>query len=392
MTLTFPEDFAWGTTTSAAQIETASDHNFRGLHARDGGVFGRTTDHEKRRAEDAEIIARFGTVYTCSVDWAALQRQPYAAFEKGQVAHYREFFADLRERGVRVMMTLHHFAHPAWFEATGGWVWESNLEVFYDYVARVTDAFGDLVHAWNIFHEPNTFALNAYYRGVWPPYEKSLTKATRVAGNMGQAYLHVFGRLKQRFPDAQVGYTLGSSYLDGRGLRAQATARLVDWWYYTRCIRLFVPADFIGIGYFAHIPFAPTALDVIDHRRKIEALGLPHDDMYALKPEGLAYNIVRAHRDTGKPIWVISNGVCTGDDAFRQNMLSQYVAAVHGAIRQGVPVIGYNVWSPWDNFEWHLGPSYRYGLMRTDAADFDRINTGSADWYEALVQANALEL
>ncbi len=392
MTLTFPDDFAWGTATSAAQIETASEHNFRGLRARDGRIFDRTTDHERRRHEDAATIARFGTIYTCSLDWAALQRQQYAAFDKGLVAQYREFFADLRERGVDVMLTLHHFAHPAWFEATGGWVWESNLEVFYDYAARVMEAFGDLVTDWSTFNEPNTFALQAYFRGVWPPYEKSLTKATRVAGNMGQAHLHIYRKLKARYPQARVGYSLGCAYLEGRGFRAQATAKLVDWWYYTRSIKLFEPTDFVGLSYFAYVPFSPAALDVVDNRAKVEAMGLLHDDMYALKVEGLAYNIQRAHKDSGKPVWVLANGVCTADDGFRQNLLTQYLTAVHGCIRQGVPVIGYNVWSAWDNFEWHLGPSYRFGLMAVDPGTLDRVNTATADWYADLTETKELEL
>ncbi len=391
MTLPFPDDFKWGTATSAAQVETASEHNFRGLRARDGRIFDRTTDHEKRRVEDAAIIARFGTNYTCSVDWAGLQRQPYAAFDKGVVAQYREFFADLRERGVSVMLTLHHFAHPAWFEATGGWVWESNLEVFYDYAARVMDAFGDLVTDWSTFNEPNTFALQAYFRGVWPPFEKSLTKATRVAGNMGQAHVHVYRKLKARFPEARVGYSLGCAYLEGRGLRSQATAKLVDWWYYTRCIKLFEPTDFVGISYFAYVPFAPTPLDPIHHKARVEAMGLLHDDMYALKVEGLAYNIQRAHKDSGKPIWILANGVCTPEDGFRQTLLRQYLTAVHGCIRQGTPILGYNVWSAWDNFEWHLGPSYRYGLMSVDPGTLDRSTTATADWYAELTTTKQLE-
>ena len=93
MTLTFPDDFAWGTATSAAQIESASDHNFRGLRARDGRIFERTTDHERRREADAVDIARFGTVYRCSVDWARLQTRAFAAFDKGVVAEYRAFFS-----------------------------------------------------------------------------------------------------------------------------------------------------------------------------------------------------------------------------------------------------------------------------------------------------------
>ena len=387
----FPQDFLWGSATSAAQIETASAHQFAGIRARDGAAFQQTTAHEARRASDAGLIARFGTVYVCSVDWAGLQAEAYAAFDESLVADYRSFFEDLRERGVRVVLSLHHFAHPQWFEDTGGWVWESNLAVFYDYARRVLEAFGDLVFAFNTVNEPNTFASHAYYRGVWPPFERNLTKATRVAGNMGQAHLYLYAAIKQRFPDTPVGYTLGVASFEGLSLRAKASARLADWWYYTRTVKLFTPADYIGLSYFAHVPFAPRALDVIDDRERIERLGLPHDDLYALRFRGLAEAIRRVHRDTGKPVWVMANGVCTVDDAFRQNVLTDYLTEVHRCVASGVPVLGYNVWAPWDTFEWHLGPSFRYGLLRTEERTLDRLDTGSARWYEALASRGQFE-
>lgn len=390
MTRTFPSDFLWGSATSAAQVETASRHQFRGLTARDGAVLERTTDHESRRRSDAAIIARFGSVYACSLDWAALQSEAGAAFDEALVADYRAFFADLRERGVRVVLSLHHFAHPEWFEQTGGWVWESNLQAFYDYAHQVIAAFGDLVYAFNTFNEPNTYASHAYYRGVWPPHERNLTKASRVAGNMGQAHLYVYAAIKRDLPGALVGYTLGTASFEGRSIRARASASLSDWWYYTRSINLFRPTDYVGISYTAHVPFAPRALDVANGREKIEALGLAHDDLYALKPEALATCLRRAHRDSGKPVWVMANGVCTADDAFRQNTLGDYLAHVHDCVTEGVPVLGYNVWAPWDNFEWHHGPSFRYGLMRTDEHSADRVDTGSARWYEALAKSGQL--
>jgi beta-glucosidase/6-phospho-beta-glucosidase/beta-galactosidase len=60
MFLSFPEHFFWGTSTAAAQVETAGDHPWRGLKAKDGYRFERTTDHELRREADAEFILRFG--------------------------------------------------------------------------------------------------------------------------------------------------------------------------------------------------------------------------------------------------------------------------------------------------------------------------------------------
>ena len=267
-----------------------------------------------------------------------------------------------------------------------------NLDAFYDYCARAMDAFGDLVYTWNTFNDPNTYALNAYYRGVWPPFEKKSHQSNSRGRQHGPGTRARLPATKALFPDVEVGYSLNAVYLEGRGLRAQTTAKLVDWWYYTRCIKLFEPCDYVGLSYFAHIPFAPKPLTAIDDAEKLEALGYAHDDMYSIKVEGLAYNVERAHRDSGKPIWIVSNGVCTGDSAFRQNLLLQYLTAVHGLIRKGIPLKGYNVWSAWDNFEWHLGPSYRFGLLAVDPATLERQNTVAADWYAEVVLNNAIEL
>jgi len=56
----FPENFIWGTSTAATQIETASNHAWKGVVSKDGYTFDRTADHEKRRTEDAELIASVG--------------------------------------------------------------------------------------------------------------------------------------------------------------------------------------------------------------------------------------------------------------------------------------------------------------------------------------------
>jgi beta-glucosidase len=57
MLLTFPDHFWFGTSTAATQVETAFEHDWQGVRARDGHIFDRTTDHEKRHDEDVDIIA-----------------------------------------------------------------------------------------------------------------------------------------------------------------------------------------------------------------------------------------------------------------------------------------------------------------------------------------------
>src|SRR5688572_17884967 len=158
MSYTFPSNFIFGTSTAAAQIETAVDHDWQGVVAKDGHVFQRTTDHELRFKEDAEIIASLAPGYRMGLQWSKLQRNPMNEFDRAAVDEYAAFLSDLRGRGVSIMMVLHHFTNPNWFAKLGGWEKYENIALWLDFVKRVVDTFGTLVTSWNTFNEPNVYA------------------------------------------------------------------------------------------------------------------------------------------------------------------------------------------------------------------------------------------
>lgn len=111
MHIKFPEPFVFGTSTSAYQIETAFCHDWLDLRARDGHVFNRTTDHEQRHDEDVSIIASLAPHYRMSLMWSRLQRTPYTSFDAATTKEYTALLKALTERGVKIMMVIHHFAN-----------------------------------------------------------------------------------------------------------------------------------------------------------------------------------------------------------------------------------------------------------------------------------------
>jgi len=216
MRLSFPDQFIWGSSTAAAQVETAGAHPWRGMRALDGYVFERTTDHELRRDEDAAIIARFGAIYRCGVDWSRLQTEPFAKFDPKVVAEYAGFFTDLKSRGVDLMFVLHHFAHPNWFEEKGGWTNEDNIPFFVDFVRQCIKYFGGYVKYWNTFNEPNVYAMNAFMLGNFPPLKKGrYLLANKVLDNMGKAHDIALTMLRDK-TDAPVGISLNTALFEGR--------------------------------------------------------------------------------------------------------------------------------------------------------------------------------
>ena len=75
-------------------------------------------------------------------------------------------------------------------------------------------------------------------------------------------------------------------------------------------------------------------------------------------------------------------------DPLRVDYLRGHLRAVHDAIKQGVDVRGYMVWSLLDNLEWSLGYSKRFGIVHVDFASQKRTPKDSAHFYAKVVASN----
>lgn len=393
MLLKFPEGFLWGTSTSAAQIETAFDHQFRGMESSDEFIFERTIDHEKRRTEDAAYIAQFGDIYRCSVDWSRLQPTPLSPFDASVVREYRDFFDLLKKEGLNIMFVLHHFSHPRWFEKKNGWLEEKNIDFFVDFSRRCQQHFGSYVHSWNTFNEPNAYVAMAYLLGVFPPYRRRrLRAASRALRYMSSAHDIVYDYLHARQPETTVGIAQSVARFEGTNLPGKVPAFLCNWWYNHYTARFFKKLDFWGVNYYAYIPFDPRPVTEIERPGRLDELGIPHDDMWGYRPEELENFLINFHKKSGKPVWVTESGVCTNDPAQRIQGIKDYLKACHAALEKGVDLKGYVHWSTFDNFEWHLGPSYRFGLVRVNQFSKERQMTPAGEFYINVIRNNAVKV
>lgn len=390
--LVFPDGFKWGTSTAAAQIETASDHNWKGITAKDGSVFQRTSDHEKRREEDVAHICRFGSIYRCGLDWARLQTGPKAEFDTLVVEEYKRFFSQLNTRGMEIMLVLHHFAHPKWLEDKGGWSKEGVIPAYIDFAQRCIYHFGRHVKYWNTFNEPNVFALNGYILGVFPPFKKNYILANKVLSNMGRAHDIAYELIQESFPDASIGISLNTGYFKGLNFLGKLPAIFSDWWFHRKAARYFEKVDFWGLSYYAYVPFDPLPVTEIDRPGQLAKKGLLHDKMWAYYPQGLGLNISNFWKRYKKPIFITENGICTDDPEKRIQAIKDYLSVCHEAIEEGIPVSAYIFCSTFDNFEWHLGKSYRFGLIHIDWDSMERRSTTAADFYETVCKNNELDL
>jgi beta-glucosidase len=77
-------------------------------------------------------------------------------------------------------------------------------------------------------------------------------------------------------------------------------------------------------------------------------------------------------------------------DSQRIAYLGAHLRAAHRAIKDGVDLRGYFVWSLLDNFEWAYGLERRFGLVYVDYPTGERIPKASASWYRQVIQDNGL--
>ena len=55
-----------------------------------------------------------------SIEWSRVEPQP-GQFDHAAIDRYRQMLSDLHARGIKPMVTLHHFTNPLWLERAGGW-------------------------------------------------------------------------------------------------------------------------------------------------------------------------------------------------------------------------------------------------------------------------------
>ncbi|KAJ8144031.1 hypothetical protein OY671_002869 [Metschnikowia pulcherrima] len=143
----------------------------------------------------------------------------------------------------------------------------------------------------------------------------------------------------------------------------------------------------------------PAADGVHAHSR-----GSPRTDMgWEVQPEGSTRLLTRSQRDftgpRGVAMYITENGAAypdqvgpdgSVDDQDRLEFLDAHSRATRDAIDAGADVRGYFAWSLMDNFEWALGYTKRFGIVRVDYETQERTVKASGAWYAQVARDNAI--
>ena len=377
--------FLWGASTAAHQIEGGNvnsdwwrlEHSGRPLIKEPSGD---ACDSYHRWPEDMDLLAGAGfTDYRFSVEWARIEPAP-GEFSRAQLDHYRRMVDGAHERGLRPMVTLHHFTNPVWFAAAGGWRAANAVERFVRYVEALAPVLADGVDHVCVVNEPNVVALMAAI--VDNPAGGQLRDATpdpEVTNALILAH-HKAGAMVRETHSIQTGWSVALVAVVAEEGAEDAAAE------YVRAREgVFLEAaradDWVGVqAYTRHRVASVDGRAVVkdpapDVERTLTgweyyppALGDTVRDVAATLP--------------GIPIIVTENGIATADDQRRIDYTAGALQSLRGAIDDGAEVRGYFHWSLLDNYEWG---SYRptFGLVAVDRATFTREPKPSLHWLGA---------
>jgi beta-glucosidase len=402
-------------------------------------------DSYHRYREDVALMASLGlSAYRFSISWPRVQPGGRGAANTRGLDYYRALLDELGEHGIAATVTLYHWDLPQELQDEGGWAVRDTAHRFADYTALCAGALGDRVARWITVNEPQVVANNGYRHGQHAPGLRDAeaaaaathhlllghglaTQALRAAGaaEVGITLdLHPIRVLGDGGPgevesarlitEAMVNGIYLEPVLNGRYPAQAPTALLpppalvADGDLATISQRL----DFLGVNYYS--PIFLRAGDAGDLRANEEPArsGVPGVVEYRpgdlerttmgwlVDADGL-YEILQevSKQAPGLPLYITENGRAAEDyvnpqgevdDIERVRYLHMHLEAAARAIRDGVSLAGYFVWSLLDNFEWAWGYQKRFGIIYVDFGTQRRIPKSSARFYSDVVRANAV--
>ena len=165
----FPDDFLWGASTSAYQVEGAALTNGKGPSVQDvkeppAGTSGFevAADQYHRYKEDVALMAEMGfKTYRFSISWARLLPKGTGEVNDEGLQYYSDLIDECLKYGIQPLVTMYHFDLPAALEEDGGWHNRATADAFVEFSELMFRAYGDRVKYWLTINEQNMMTLAA---------------------------------------------------------------------------------------------------------------------------------------------------------------------------------------------------------------------------------------
>ena len=371
--IVFPKDFMFGVAIAEYQnsgAENGPNSNWARWETlpgtiKDGQRSGKSCDFWNKYNEDVDLVKDLGcTGCRFSVDWSMVE-PANGVWDTKALQHYVDVCDAMNKKGVKPVVTLHHFVHPLWFEELNAFEKEQNIFYFVRFSKKVFETLGDRVALWCTINEPTVSTLQGYIRGAFPPGKSfAFREGANVLKNLLKAHCQVYTALKAMpgGKEAQIGLvhqslsmfpyhesplcpiTMVEQLICGLYPRINALNSAVLEFLKTGHYRFafglpqlalgswHAPkpgkdyCDFIGINYYSRV-----IINILDPMQRCLDGEIMTDMQYALYPQGIYETIQEfAQIAPNTPLYITENGIADADasDTRRAQYIEQYLWSV----------------------------------------------------------------
>ena len=437
----FGENFAWGVSTAALQIEGSCDADGKGRSIWDtfserkrkilnGDKPSVACDFYNRYTEDIDLIKQLNIPnFRFSIAWSRILPEGTGRINQPGIDHYNKLINYCLQQGVEPWITIYHWDLPQALEDKGGWTNREIINWFSEFVTICAQNFGDRVKNWMVMNEPAVFTGAGYFLGIHAPGKSGLRNFLPAVHHVVLSIVAGAKILRKLCPNAQIGNTFSCSYIEPYANEpkhinaAKRADALINRLFIEPILGLGYPTDevtalkgiykyykpgdednitfdfdFIGIQnytreivkYSFFMPYIGATL-VKAEKRNVELT----DMKWEVYPPAIYHMIKKfdAYPQITKII-ITENGAAFPDkvvnekveDLKRIDYLKNHLQQVLKARQEGCKVEGYFIWTLTDNFEWAEGYHPRFGLIYINFKTQQRIIKASGHWYAQLLR------
>ncbi len=163
----FPNDFLWGASTSAYQVEGANLEDGKGPSCQDVKAVPEGTsdltvcaDQYHHYKEDIALMAEMGfKVYRFSIAWTRILPEGTGEVNPKGIEYYNNVINECLKYDMVPLVTMFHFDMPAALDARGSWSNPESVDWFLNFAKVMFENFGDRVKYWLTINEQNMLTL-----------------------------------------------------------------------------------------------------------------------------------------------------------------------------------------------------------------------------------------
>ena len=372
--------------------------------------------------------------YRFSVSWPRIFPQGVGAPNPKGLDFYSRLVDELVAHDIQPFCTLYHWDLPQALQDRGGWESRDTSQAFSDYAGFIAERLSDRVKHFFTINEFGAFVELGYRLGIHAPGLKLppgrfnqarhyavlghglAVQAIRAKGRPGtkvglaenmQICVPVIETPEHVAAAVRATREQNAPYMtviqEGKYTESYLAAAREDAPKFTpeELKTISSPLDFTGINV-----YTPTYVRAdgspLGYTLVPPPSSYPHMTVSWLNvgPEALYWGPNHlAQIWKVKEIYITENGAASADvptaegavyDTDRVMYLRNYLAHLHRAVSEGVPVRGYFLWSLMDNFEWADGYSSRFGIHHVDYRTQKRTPKLSASFYREIIARNGV--